>query len=743
MRRFLTYDVDQATSSEEARPRLVKRDLANAVLCLAVACLALMVLLLCLSIAALWLRSRYRARDKAIYTTLSVSDPDLPTTATSSTLRRWHLPGERRFRNIAERVPHWSRKVKRNSVSEPAVLSAMVTEHSLDIRRDSALQSPSDGDKPSAKLTESSEAKTTPSPAVMTVSVDGRKSLRVKSTETTLPLRPYSVERTDAADRQPASDHRSERHQSCTRTTRSDNSRKRSRRRITVDRGPSGLCDAARGSRNADSVVDSSAITSAKWTVRGDHLSEDYQQYSYSDEVSLAPDVSSVPLPTIIHRSVTKTIRRWRTKAVAAASSFTERSSAERLVRRKALKRPLLAQSGWRQQSSLESIAKPEDDRVYTMTDNNPWTQLLALCVEPKAVEFRQILQDNCKAKALRWNDGGGGHMFCLGSSPAEERLVRVIRLRPQDVWIHANRLRMARELCKLRSNAQNRTSAFFVDARTSVVHDKFPKVLWDALRCHGEGQEPADMASPEDLQHPAHYLVTEMQSGWRPLSTQKFTDPAQLESVLEQACWALAVAEAALEFEHRLPIIDAVLIRPSRSPRVEYTLRGRLERIASAGFKIRLQGFHMARMTIDGIAEYTELSRHSEFIVGGEEIDAFGKIASMLGNFAYRFKPLTNAVWLQHLAEWLTRQNDVGGSATLVQWLRVLAVATSAEDAAEEAADATASFSAGRRPVPLLRRRRKQPNEPRPADKSGGTDQPSATGSSQQRQSSDSNDLA
>ncbi|KAL1432032.1 hypothetical protein MTO96_013396 [Rhipicephalus appendiculatus] len=553
-----------------------------------------------------------------------------------------------------------------------------------------------------------------------------------------------SVDRTDTADRQPASDHRSDRRESSTRTVRSGN-RKRSKCRITVDKGPSGVRDAARGSRNADSVVHSPAITRAKRTASGGHLSEDYQQYSYSDEVSLAPNVSSVPLPTIIHRSVTKTIRRWRTKAVTAASSLTERSSAERLVRREALKCPLSAQSDWLQQASIESVAKPEDDRAYTMTDNNPWTQLLALCVEPKEVEFRQIIDDNCKAKALRWNDGGGGHMFCLGSSPAEERLVRVIRLRPQDVWMHANRLRMAGELCKLRSNAQNRTSAFFVDARTSVVHDKFPKVLWDALRCQSEGQAPVDMASPEDLQHPAHYLVTEIQSGWRPLSTQKFTDPAQLESVLEQACWALAVAEAAFEFEHRLPIIDAVLIRPSRSPRVEYTLRGRLERVASAGFKIRLQGFHMARMTIDGIAEYTELSRHSQFIVGKEEIDVFGKIASMLGTFAYRFKPLTNAVWLQHLAEWLTRQNDVGGSATLVQWLRVLAVATSAEDAAEEAADATASFPAGRRPVQLLRRRRKQPkpNEPRPADKSGGTDQPSATGSSQQRQSSDSNDLA
>ncbi|KAH7980088.1 hypothetical protein HPB49_012987 [Dermacentor silvarum] len=95
------------------------------------------------------------------------------------------------------------------------------------------------------------------------------------------------------------------------------------------------------------------------------------------------------------------------------------------------------------------------------------------------------------------------------------------------------------------------------------------------------------------DLQKPEHYLVTEMQPGWRPLTSYKVVTllpgPAQAVSVLEQACWALAVAEAALQFEHRLPVVSAVLARPTRSPRVEFTLRGRLERVSSAGYKIRL----------------------------------------------------------------------------------------------------------------------------------------------------------
>nr|XP_054933827.1 uncharacterized protein LOC126543176 [Dermacentor andersoni] len=764
-RRLLTYGENEMTPSAEERPKLLKRHLGSTALCLLVACLVLMALLLCLAIAALWLRARYRARDKTLYATLSASDPDLPTPATSSTPGRWHLSGEGQRTNTAVGTARWSRKVTKNSTSAPAFRSTKAKRaSSLGKRQTSPLRSSADGGQPSAMLTESSEAKATPSPAVTNAaecltplslegvfagSAEGRKLFRVKSTEALLPLRSYSVVRTDTADRQRASDHRSDRDESGKQRSRSGGSRKRRKRR--VDPRTDRRCWKLLGSPlptdaiEKDSDAGASVPTSATSTFKGVDLSEDYHQYSYSDDVRLAPGASTVPLPTIIQRSVTKTIRRWRTRGSAAVSSLWTSSSAEPSVGvgREAVPLPLSARRGRLRQLGSQTIAitKPEEHHIYTMTDATPWTQLLALCTEPKPVEFQQIIQNNSKAALVRCNDGDGD-LFCLGASPAEERLVRVLRLRPQDVRWHTARLRLARELCSLKDNAQNRTSAFFLDARTSLVRDTYPKLLWNARQRNREGPAAGD-TSPEDLKQPAHYLVTEIQSGWRPLTSCELPGPAQAESVLEQACWALAVAESALDFEHRLPVVGAVLVRPTRSPRVEFTLRGRLERIASAGFKIRLQGLQMARMTIDARPEYTELSRHREFVVGEEESLVCERMASRLSNQAARFKPLTNVLWLQHLAAWLSRQSAETATA-LAPWVRVLAVATSAQDAAEEAADVTANVTAGRRPVHLLRRRRKQPkkNAPRPADKSGGTDHPSATGSSRQKPSSATDDV-
>ncbi|XP_077560632.1 serine/threonine-protein kinase haspin-like [Haemaphysalis longicornis] len=156
------------------------------------------------------------------------------------------------------------------------------------------------------------------------------------------------------------------------------------------------------------------------------------------------------------------------------------------------------------------------------------------------------------------------------------------------------------RELGNLKNNVDNRTSAFFLGTKTSLVRDKYPKLLWDArLRCQKEYQTTTDGPSWEDLQQEGDYLVTQMQPGWLPLPSYKLSDPEQCASVLSQACWALAVAEADLEFEHRLPGAGGVLVRPTHSPRVEFTLRGRIVRLQSAGIKIRLQRLHMARIRI------------------------------------------------------------------------------------------------------------------------------------------------
>ncbi|XP_037567902.1 serine/threonine-protein kinase haspin [Dermacentor silvarum] len=337
---------------------------------------------------------------------------------------------------------------------------------------------------------------------------------------------------------------------------------------------------------------------------------------------------------------------------------------------------------------SFESLAitkhtkqPTEADCCYQVTNMDPWLPLLALCKRSKPVDFLNVIHEDCQATKLSWDEPGGGDVFRVLGSQGDQ-LVRVLRLREREVPWHTSRLRVARELSNLKNSVDNRTSAFFVDARASLVRDIYPRLLSSA-QVHQDDQFLLCSAatSPEERAPVAEYLVTEIQPGWRPLPNYKLNNPNQALSVLGQACWALAVAEAELEFEHRLPVVGAVLVRPTKSPRVEFTLRGHIVRIPSAGIKVRLQGLQLARIRIGTHIEFTDVTRFPEFVRAEDEVAVCARIADLLNKRPTKFEPRTNVLWLQHLADWLELQY-AEDSSVLSHWQGVLAASCSAEHA-------------------------------------------------------------
>ncbi|KAH7954340.1 hypothetical protein HPB49_017841 [Dermacentor silvarum] len=322
-----------------------------------------------------------------------------------------------------------------------------------------------------------------------------------------------------------------------------------------------------------------------------------------------------------------------------------------------------------------------EADCCYQMTNTSPWIPLLDQCDHSKPVNFRHIIHEGCQVTKLGWDEPGGGEVFRVLGSQAD-RLVRVLRLRESEVPWHTSRLRVARELSNLKDSVDNRTSAFFVEARNCLVRDRYPRLLSNApMESVDQFLQCAVRTSPDEPELIIDYLVTEMQPGWSPLPKYKLSDPHQAVSVLAQACWALAVAEVELEFEHRLPSAGAVLVRPTRSPRVEFTLRGHIVRIPSAGLKVRLQRLQLARMRTGTRIEHTDFARFHEFVRVKEEVAMCARIADLLRKRPTKFEPLTNVLWLQHLAEWLAFQYT-DASTILSHWHGVLAASCSAEHA-------------------------------------------------------------
>ncbi|KAL3217922.1 hypothetical protein MRX96_031932 [Rhipicephalus microplus] len=426
-------------------------------------------------------------------------------------------------------------------------------------------------------------------------------------------------------------------------------------------------------------------VIAALW-LRGRYRSQGTALYS-TLEIEL--DTSSHPLPTIIRRSPTKTTRRLRTAGSGTTTTSTAHSSS--CEPRGQWKKSALAVAPLPQSSSADSFESlaitkhnerpaAEADCCNQVMSTTLLFPLLALCKRSKPVDFLQVLHEDGQATKLSWDEPGSGDVFHVQRSQ-RDGIVRVLRLRESDIPWHASRLRVSRELSNLKDSVDNRTSAFFVGAKTSFVRDKYPKLLSNARMQSDDDLLLRSAASCEEQELVADYLVTEMQSGWSPLPNYVLTDPEQALSVLGQACWALAVAEAELEFEHRLPVAGAVLVRPTCSPRVEFTLRGHIVRIHSAGLKVRLQGLQLARIRIGTRVELTDFERFHEFVKAEDEAYVCVRIADLLSKRPTKFEPLTNVLWLQHLADWLASQYS-DAAPVLSHWQGVLAASCSAEHA-------------------------------------------------------------
>ncbi|KAL1438788.1 hypothetical protein MTO96_047717 [Rhipicephalus appendiculatus] len=97
----------------------------------------------------------------------------------------------------------------------------------------------------------------------------------------------------------------------------------------------------------------------------------------------------------------------------------------------------------------------------------------------------------------------------------------------------------IATKLSDLRTSKQHYTDAFLEIKRVACVFDSYPRELRQVgnKRCSDEG---------------IPYLAVHMSYGGVPLHRFQFDSPLQIRSVLQQVVLALAVAEEALQFEHR-----------------------------------------------------------------------------------------------------------------------------------------------------------------------------------------------
>ncbi|KAH7969519.1 hypothetical protein HPB52_019236 [Rhipicephalus sanguineus] len=274
--------------------------------------------------------------------------------------------------------------------------------------------------------------------------------------------------------------------------------------------------------------------------------------------------------------------------------------------------------------------------------------ELLQECRHGTSVTFDLVLKEIGARACIKLSESPDSELFCvLGNW--RRSVIKVLRfeyvVRHRDLVLAE--LRVGRQvpfslylaLQSIVANLQTSTAGLSRLRTAYCVWGKYPELLTSACRSFRERKSSGFVTDDgHDLSLP--YVVLHMTfAGW-PLSSATLESPLQLWSVVQQVALTLAVAEEALEFEHRSLSEDHVLVKKAHHDVLSYRLNGRVLHVNTFGVHAFLVDFCASRLRPRGDVKplFTDLKKmpRNKCEAMGE---TFLKICNLVGSLAKRFE--------------------------------------------------------------------------------------------------------
>ena len=151
-----------------------------------------------------------------------------------------------------------------------------------------------------------------------------------------------------------------------------------------------------------------------------------------------------------------------------------------------------------------------------------------------------------------------------------------------------------------------------FVEVRKcEVFQGEYPPKLlelWDIF----EQEKGSENVRPDFLPPTQLYMLLEFNNGGQDLEKYTFQNATQALAAWRQVIHTVAVAEAALNFEHRDLHWGNVLVKAAKREHVDYWVAGNRYRVDTHGVEITIIDFSLSRLTssaADGCTIYKNLA--------------------------------------------------------------------------------------------------------------------------------------
>lgn len=225
-------------------------------------------------------------------------------------------------------------------------------------------------------------------------------------------------------------------------------------------------------------------------------------------------------------------------------------------------------------------------------------------------------------------------------------------------------------ELSGLRApERQTSVTENFVHVQGSwCVKGRYPQDLLHLWDLYNE-EKNSENDRPDIFPDAQLYVVLEFAHGGRDLEGYVFNNARDLMAVFLQIAYSLAVAEEALEFEHRDLHWGNVLVAQTGDSKIDFKLGGDTFSLNTHGLKATVIDFTLSRIKLPHCSVFNNLAEDPSLFTseGDYQFEVYRLMQQANNNTWGTFTPYTNVLWLHYLLVKMTSQCYIKNKKTKI----------------------------------------------------------------------------
>ncbi|KAK1128327.1 hypothetical protein K0M31_002795 [Melipona bicolor] len=283
---------------------------------------------------------------------------------------------------------------------------------------------------------------------------------------------------------------------------------------------------------------------------------------------------------------------------------------------------------------------------------------ILQRCLQKDYIAFSTYFSDKYLEHCRKIGEGVYGEVF-LYEHEDEKSVIKIIPIEGSD-YVNGepqkkfheilSEIVIAMELYNLRFNTRYNTDGFVEVKNIKCIKGKYPERLIELWNIYDE-EKHSDNDCPSMFNDEQLYIVLELGHGGQDLEAFVFNTAEEAHILFIQAALALAVAEKAVEFEHRDLHWGNILISPTNENYIHYKIGQKNIELISKGVKVSIIDFTFSRVKYQGCSVFNDLALDPTlFTAQGEyQFEIYRLMRDRVKNNWQTFEPYTNILWLHY----------------------------------------------------------------------------------------------